>query len=45
MSSAFKRPDIGLLKFVWDPSTAAFTGTRVGRYRHTDKGWISASAT
>jgi 3',5'-cyclic AMP phosphodiesterase CpdA len=40
-----QRPDIELLKFVWEPSAAAFIASSVGRYRHTDTGWMSATPT
>jgi 3',5'-cyclic AMP phosphodiesterase CpdA len=36
-----ERPCMELLRFVWDPARAAFTATGVGRYRHTDAGWIT----
>ena len=38
------RPDIELSKFVWNPSAADFTASAVGRYRHTDAGWITLAA-
>ncbi|CAN5636239.1 metallophosphoesterase [soil metagenome] len=40
-----QRPDIELLTFVWDPATAAFRPSNAVRYRHTDNGWVLASAT
>ena len=38
-----QRPEIELLKFVWDPSSARFAESAVGRYRHTDSGWINSN--
>jgi 3',5'-cyclic AMP phosphodiesterase CpdA len=35
-----QRPDIELMKFVWNVSAANFQASAVGRYRHTDAGWI-----
>jgi len=34
-----RRPEIELLRYAWDPSTASFTATPVGRYRHQSSGW------
>lgn len=36
------RPEIELVKYVWDGSSQTFVATAVGRYRHTTEGWISA---
>ncbi|MBA2258103.1 MAG: metallophosphoesterase [Acidobacteria bacterium] len=36
------RPEIELVKYVWDGSSQTFVATAVGRYRHTSEGWISA---
>lgn len=36
------RPDIELVRYVWDPRAIAFLPTAGGRYRHTDAGWITA---
>lgn len=36
------RPDIELLKYVWDPSARAFVPSAAGRYRHTGDGWITS---
>jgi len=36
------RPQIELVKYVWDGSSQTFVATAVGRYRHTSEGWISA---
>ena len=36
------RPEIELVKYVWDGSSQTFASTAVGRYRHTSEGWISA---
>ena len=36
------RPEIELVKYVWDGSSQMFSPTAVGRYRHTSEGWISA---
>lgn len=35
-----QRPEIALARFVWDPATARFAETAVGRYRHTPQGWV-----
>jgi len=37
-----RRPEIELLRYAWDPSTASFTATPVGRYRHQSSGWCLA---
>ena len=36
-----QRPDIELVKYVWDPATATFTAAAAGRYRHTNDGWVT----
>ncbi len=40
-----QRPEIELLKFTWDPSAASFTLAAVGRFRHTEQGWVSGDTT
>jgi 3',5'-cyclic AMP phosphodiesterase CpdA len=39
-----QRPAIVLSKYVWNPSSADFTLSAVGRYRHTPAGWSSEQA-
>jgi hypothetical protein len=39
-----QRPDIELVKYVWDPTAGAFTPTAAGRYRHTTAGWITEAS-
>ena len=34
------RPQIALVKYVWDPATAAFAASDWGRYRHSADGWV-----
>ena len=36
------RPEIDLLKYVWDSSARAFAPSAAGRYRHTGEGWITS---
>jgi 3',5'-cyclic AMP phosphodiesterase CpdA len=36
-----QRPEIELLRYSWDPQTAGFTPTTVGRYRHSASGWAA----
>ena len=36
------RPDIELVKYVWDPASGGFGRSAVGRYRHTPAGWIDS---
>ena len=33
------RPDIELLRFIWDQGAARFAPIAVGRYRHSESGW------
>ena len=37
-----QRPEIELVKYVWDPSSSAFDPLTVGRYRHTPAGWVNS---
>ncbi|CAN5786132.1 metallophosphoesterase [soil metagenome] len=34
-----ERPQIDLVRYVWDPDTRSFTATPVGGYVHTESGW------
>ena len=34
-----QRPEIELVRYVWDPSSSIFTPTATGRYVHTPSGW------
>jgi 3',5'-cyclic AMP phosphodiesterase CpdA len=36
-----QRPEIELSRFVWDPSRSDFARSIVGRYRHTESGWVT----
>jgi 3',5'-cyclic AMP phosphodiesterase CpdA len=38
-----ERPEIALVKYVWDPTTAAFVASDWGRYRHSAEGWSAAA--
>ena len=37
-----ERPEIALVKYVWDPATGRFAPLDWARYRHSAEGWISA---
>jgi 3',5'-cyclic AMP phosphodiesterase CpdA len=37
-----QRPDISLVKYVWDPASNAFASSDWGRYRHSPDGWAAA---
>lgn len=37
-----ERPEIELLRYAWDPSSASFTASPIGRYRHQPNGWCLA---
>lgn len=37
-----QRPEISLVRLVWDPAAAEFVETAVGQYRHTISGWVGA---
>ena len=37
-----ERPEIVLVKYVWDPVARAFTPLDWGHYRHSTEGWVSA---
>jgi 3',5'-cyclic AMP phosphodiesterase CpdA len=36
------RPEIALSRMAWDSAGEGFVETAVGRYRHTDSGWVGA---
>ena len=36
-----QRPEIGLVKYEWDPATRVFASAAAGHYRHTSAGWIT----
>ena len=36
-----QRPEIALVKYVWDPATASFAASDWGRYRHSTEGWVA----
>src|SRR5687767_14658897 len=36
------RPEISLHRMAWDAAGGGFVETAVGRYRHTDSGWVGA---
>lgn len=38
------RPDISLVRLVWDPTAGTFIETAVGQYRHTSTGWVAQPA-
>ena len=37
-----QRPEIALVKYVWDAASASFSASDWGRYRHTPDGWTAA---
>lgn len=37
-----ERPQIALERYLWNEATGAFTGSTVGFYRHTAKGWVES---
>ena len=37
-----ERPEIALLKYVWDPTAREFVASDWGRYRHAAEGWVAA---
>ena len=37
-----ERPEIALVKYVWDPAAGAFGASDWGRYRHSEQGWVAA---
>jgi 3',5'-cyclic AMP phosphodiesterase CpdA len=37
------RPEIELSRHAWQPGTATFTATPVGKYRHGQTGWTTCS--
>jgi len=37
-----ERPEIALIKYVWDPATEAFAAADWGSYKHSTTGWIVA---
>ena len=37
-----QRPEIALLKCVWDPGPREFVSSAAGRYRHAREGWVSS---
>lgn len=37
-----QRPEIALVKYVWDAASASFGASDWGRYRHTPDGWTAA---
>jgi len=37
-----ERPEIALMKYIWDPTTSSFAASDWGRYRHSAEGWVTA---
>ena len=36
-----ERPEIALMRYVWDPAGEAFAASEWGRYRHSTEGWVA----
>ena len=39
-----QRPEIELVKYVWDPTTRMFASAAAGHYRHTTAGWVTEAS-